>query len=285
MNGLVLVESKTAREEFIDRDYVLDKVKALKMLPDDLHVTVSMAAEYYEVGSVTIRSVINRHKKEFESDGYKVLKGRKLQEFKDFLYGSCVAQLPSEIKNSSVLALLPRRAVLRLGMLLQESEVARRVRDYLLDTESKRNEDDQEKEELKKALLIAQQREKSAKEILSLVLNRLETSGRELSEMKKEVEFYKERYEDMKATLEDFEFIEDLKRKQRIERFIKKNVDMKVLTNLSPYSMVKLSYKFAYQIEDIEKNYNGNDDVDFNELQETILDEIKNLKKTFKESN
>lgn len=37
--------------------------------------------------------------------------------------------------NAGSIALLPRRAVLSVGMLLRDSTVARRVRDYLLDAE------------------------------------------------------------------------------------------------------------------------------------------------------
>src|SRR5690606_24546452 len=106
VNELVLVESRTAREQFIDKVEVLEKVKALPTLPDDLHVTIDMAAEYYEVEKKTAEKVIERHKNEFLSDGYKVLKGK---EFKDFVTDvASVANFQVNPKARS-LALLPRR--------------------------------------------------------------------------------------------------------------------------------------------------------------------------------
>lgn len=77
-----LIESKLLRESVIDRTDALDRVKALAMLPDDLHVSVEMAGNYYEVSPKTIESVIFDHKEELESDGMEVLVGERLSLFK-----------------------------------------------------------------------------------------------------------------------------------------------------------------------------------------------------------
>jgi len=121
-----LLESKTLRESLIDRTEVLDRVKKLTMLPDDLHVTVEMAASYYEVGREAIKSVIKDHRDELENDGMKVLSGDELRSFKD------LTNVGSQARS---LTIIPRRALLRIGMLLRDSAVARQIREYLLNVE------------------------------------------------------------------------------------------------------------------------------------------------------
>lgn len=121
-----LIESKSLRESVIDRTDVLDKVKKLFMLPDDLHISVEMAAEYYEVGIRAITSLIHDNRDELESDGLRIIRGNELISFKEMgVVG----------KKAAGFTIIPRRAVLRMGMLLRDSEVAKRVRDYLLNVE------------------------------------------------------------------------------------------------------------------------------------------------------
>ena len=121
-----LIESKSLRESVIDRTDVLEKVKALTMLPDDLHVSIEQSAEYYEVGKEAINSLIKDNREELESDGLRLLRGEELMSFKDMgVIG----------KKSSSFTIIPRQAILRIGMLLRDSQVARSVRDYLLNVE------------------------------------------------------------------------------------------------------------------------------------------------------
>ena len=130
MNSDALLESKSLRESLIDRTEVLDRVKKLTLLPDDLHVTVEMAASYYEVGKEAIKSVIKDHRDELESDGLKVLRGSEITEFARSF------EDPANFSNKTrSLILIPRRALLRIGMLLRDSAVAKQVREYLLNVE------------------------------------------------------------------------------------------------------------------------------------------------------
>ena len=43
---------------------VLEKVKAMTLLPDDLHATVEMVADYYEVREKAIEVLIKDHRDE-----------------------------------------------------------------------------------------------------------------------------------------------------------------------------------------------------------------------------
>lgn len=125
-NSELLVESKTLRESVIDRVDVLDKVKKLELLPDDVNLTVEMGANYYEVGIEAIKSLIKDNRKELEVDGLRTIKGAELKSLKD------LSLIP---KNTPHLITFPRRALLRIGMMLQGSIIAKEVRSMLLNKE------------------------------------------------------------------------------------------------------------------------------------------------------
>src|SRR5690606_3378419 len=84
-----------------------------------------MVAEFFGTPRETIRTLVRNNRDEIEEDGYRVATRATFEE-------SFNTKLPS---SASTIALFPRRAVLRVGMLLRDSVVARKVRDYLLDSE------------------------------------------------------------------------------------------------------------------------------------------------------
>lgn len=287
MNELVLVESRTARELFINKVEVLEKVKALPTLPDDLHVTVGMAAEYYEVNVDVIKWHLKQNRDEFESDGYKVLTGDELKQLKDKLRES--DSLSYEIgKRAKSLALLPRRAVLRLGMLLQESEVARRVRDYLLDMEGyaiqKLREENEKlrKENNTKAveLYFAQEKISDQKELIEKLFGKHEYYLGRIKELEAEAEHHKEVAEIYKSIIDEWkEMLEEIKeddRRKRMRRFIQNEVNMKVLPYFTQEQLEKLSFKFAFEIKKYEE------DVEFEEVQEFVFKALQHLKRKAK---
>ncbi|MGW5969867.1 restriction endonuclease [Streptomyces sp. NPDC055186] len=126
----VLLESPSLRSSVLDRTDVLDRVKALSLLPDGMHVTTAMVATYFEVADTVVNNLLSRHREELESNGMRVLRGSELQNFKELNLSSYGHPQPR-----SALAIWSRRAVLNVGMLLRDSEVARQVRVYLLDME------------------------------------------------------------------------------------------------------------------------------------------------------
>ena len=128
MNQTILLESKTARNGAIQEvtnermDDVFHKVKGLVLLPDNTHVTVEMVANYYEVGLEAINSLIKDNRDELIGDGIKVLEGEQLKSFKNI----------SQISNrAKALTIIPRRAILRIGMLLRDSEIAKQIREQI----------------------------------------------------------------------------------------------------------------------------------------------------------
>lgn len=129
---LVLTESRTMRTQTIERTDVLDKVKALALLPDGVHATTEIVASYYEVPVATIESVVEDNRQELETNGRRVLRGVEFREFAAPFGGPAKLGLSSKARS---LAVFSRRAILNVGQLLTESDVARQVRTYLLDVE------------------------------------------------------------------------------------------------------------------------------------------------------
>ncbi|MFE2189082.1 hypothetical protein [Streptomyces sp. NPDC059455] len=129
---IALLESRALRDSVIERTDVLDKVKILTMLPDGLHITTRMVAEYFEVGEEAVKSLAKRHREEFQSNGMRVLRGSELQVFHRSKMNLWDQSYPQAVTQ---LTLYPPRTVLNVAMLLRDSDIARRVRTYLLDIE------------------------------------------------------------------------------------------------------------------------------------------------------
>ena len=132
----VLIESKSARSNQlaqIDEERateVLNKIKSLYFaLWEGSNTTVTdQVAEFYEVPEGSLRKLLKFHRSEFESDGLKTIRGKALSDAR-YLWS-----LPS--KTSQVTVWTPR-AVLRAGMLMRDSEVAKAVRTSLLNAVEK----------------------------------------------------------------------------------------------------------------------------------------------------
>ncbi|MEU7157988.1 hypothetical protein [Streptomyces chrestomyceticus] len=128
----VLLESRAMRDSVMGRVDVLDKVKALVLLPDGLHVTTRMVADYFEVGVEAAKSIVKRHRIELQGNGMHTLCGSDLQVFERSNLDLSKESYP---QGRAQLTVHTRRTVLNIAMLLRDSEVARAVRTYLLDVE------------------------------------------------------------------------------------------------------------------------------------------------------
>lgn len=96
----------------------------LRLLPDGVHATSAMVAEYYGVGETVIRALVLDHRDELQVNGYHTVTGAELSYFKQ-LCGATQSRARS-------LALFTHRTILNTGMLLRDSPVARQVRYELL---------------------------------------------------------------------------------------------------------------------------------------------------------
>ena len=83
----------------------------------------------FEVSDATVERYISNHGEELKTNGYQLLKGKNLKEFKDLVDVSLI----NEGNKAPLLGVFSFRAVLNLAMLLTESERAKAVRSRLLD--------------------------------------------------------------------------------------------------------------------------------------------------------
>ncbi|GCD44318.1 hypothetical protein GKJPGBOP_04014 [Streptomyces paromomycinus] len=125
------------RDSVADRTEVLDKVKALALLPDGVHATTEGVASYFVVHKEVVKKVTQRHRAELSTNGMWVLRGSDLREFKRDNMSLYEESYPQAKTN---LTLYTRRTILNIAMLLRDSEVARAVRTYLLDVEESARE-------------------------------------------------------------------------------------------------------------------------------------------------
>ncbi|MCE7035051.1 phage antirepressor KilAC domain-containing protein [Bacillus cereus] len=150
VNITEIIETKEEREALIERVDVLKKVKDLLLLPGGEFATVRQVADFYEVDYKAINTITQRHKKELSSDGMLRLKRKNVSEFLKLQaevteitsYTANVTDEHGNIHkfNNRGSLVFPKRAILRVGMLLRDSEVAKEVRSQLLNIEEKAQE-------------------------------------------------------------------------------------------------------------------------------------------------
>ena len=141
-NEMDLLVSKELRDTFANRIDVLEKVKELLLHTES--ATLNQVAEFYETDSDTIKKVYQRNKDEIDMDGVKV------ENFNYFLTGqNCTIKnlvgksiITYNDKTELIIPnrginVFPRRAILRIGMLLRDSNIAKEVRNQLLNIEEK----------------------------------------------------------------------------------------------------------------------------------------------------
>jgi hypothetical protein len=131
----VLLESRSLRSGLGDRVDVLDKVKTLALSPDGVHATTRDVAAFFEVGESAVNNLLDRYREELTENGLRVLRGADLREYQNLNVRFTSERPVDNSSHRARLAVYTRRTVLNVAMLLRDSEVARRVRAYLLDVE------------------------------------------------------------------------------------------------------------------------------------------------------
>jgi len=135
--ALKLVEgTKQERDKFINKTEVLDKIKDIVFLPDNQLDTTGIA-EFYEVPKITIRQLHSRHKEEFLNEA-KTLNSEGIKEIKAKICSlQCVTDKnENRLKHAkSKITLYNKQGILRVGMLLTNSKVAEKIRNYLIKIE------------------------------------------------------------------------------------------------------------------------------------------------------
>lgn len=139
-----LVEMSSLRNQLIDRVEVLSKVKALFLIPGMEMMSTKMVAEFYGTPEVTIRQIYNRNREEITPDGVVCMSNKDVRKAlqnvtpyttldRGVIQFKIGDEYEVQIASSNSTYFSPR-AVLRIGMLLRDSEVAKEVRTQLLNT-------------------------------------------------------------------------------------------------------------------------------------------------------
>lgn len=197
-----LLESKQEREKHLERVEVLDKVKALILLPNDIGATTQMVANYFEVDKATIEYHIytnKEHAEELKENGMSIVS-------KDTI----LLTLPNQVKtkrggfdildekgniidsgSNKGITVLTRRAILNLAMMLEGSLVAKEIRKQLLDAA--------EEKEVKQAVVNNIDEEK----MLRLAILEAENDEEMLIAINKLDNFRKRHIKELQNTIEE----------------------------------------------------------------------------------
>ena len=132
-----LTTSKLDRQNILNNDMALREIQKAVNIKciiwnDSLYLTKDMVASFFCVEIRTIERYISKYGEELESNGYTVLKGKKLQEFLKIYENTFATDINvgHKIRNLSVFDF---RAFLNIAMLLVESETAAELRRIMLD--------------------------------------------------------------------------------------------------------------------------------------------------------
>ena len=145
-----IISDRSMRDKCVGHYEVLERVKKLLLLPGTEMMSIEQVADYYEVSDRWIKELYGYNREEIDSDGTELLS-------RNFYNGSEVKPTSVENKQTSAtyifddgqmitinnrgLKAFSKRAVLRIGMLLQQSNVAKEVRTQLLNIEEKSSDE------------------------------------------------------------------------------------------------------------------------------------------------
>lgn len=132
-----LTSSQVDRQNILNNDVALPEIQKAVNIKciiwnDSLYLTKDMVANFFNVDVRTIERYISKNTDELESNGYAVLKGKKLQEFLE-VYESTFATDINVGSKIRALSVFDFRAFLNIAMLLVESETAAELRRIMLD--------------------------------------------------------------------------------------------------------------------------------------------------------
>lgn len=127
----------------IDRQNILNNSIAIKKAEDlfaiqglnykgVIYYTNQQIADFFMVDIRTIRRLLEEHSEELQKNGYEVLKGKKLTEFREAIESDFVKDIDVSHKTRN-LSISTFRTLLNFSMLLTTSEVAKEVRSKMLD--------------------------------------------------------------------------------------------------------------------------------------------------------
>lgn len=128
-----LTSSNIDRQNVLNNPLVLSNLKDYLGIPgmlfqEEYKYTKQEISDFYQIDIATIERYLENYDNELKHNGYIVLKGKKLKEFKE-QFGHII----NLSNKTSQLGVFNFRSFLNLGMLLVESEMAKALRSKILD--------------------------------------------------------------------------------------------------------------------------------------------------------
>lgn len=138
MAGKDLTVSQVDRQNILNNSYALqeiEKASHIRGIPFEGKTVVlkEQVAAFFEVTSRTIDNYIEKNGDELRQNGYEVIRGNRLKEFKLLISENGVNEADFVNIKAPQIGLFDFRAFLNLAMLMTESERARLLRQTILD--------------------------------------------------------------------------------------------------------------------------------------------------------
>lgn len=132
-----ITSSSVARQNILNNKFAVEEIKkaiGIKgvLFEQEYRFTKKQIAGFFEVTERTIDNYLEKHQKEIERNGYVVLRGKSLADFKlvhERVFGSEM----DFVTKSTVLGVFNFKAFLNISMLLTTSEKAEKLRSLILD--------------------------------------------------------------------------------------------------------------------------------------------------------
>jgi hypothetical protein len=129
-----LTSSPLDRQNILNNRYAIEKIEEHLGLggtyyEEELLFTKQQIIEIFGVSESTIEKYLASHNQELSANGYKVLRGQRLREFKALMDVS----VTDYGNKAPTLGVFTFRATLNLAMVLVESDLARAIRSRILD--------------------------------------------------------------------------------------------------------------------------------------------------------
>lgn len=132
-----LTNSSLERQNILNNPYAIQEIQKATNLQgvrfeDGVRFVKEQVADFFGIDIRTVERYLEAHGDELEHNGYEVLKGKKLQAFREAISAQFVTDIDvgSKVRN---LGIFDFRSLLNIAMLLTESETARVLRQTILD--------------------------------------------------------------------------------------------------------------------------------------------------------
>lgn len=132
-----LTNSSLERQNILNNPYAIQEIEKATNLQgvrfeDGVRFVKEQVADFFGIDIRTVERYLEAYGDELELNGYEVLKGKKLQAFREAISAQFVTDIDvgSKVRN---LGIFDFRSLLNIAMLLTESETARVLRQTILD--------------------------------------------------------------------------------------------------------------------------------------------------------